>query len=57
MKFLNISFGAIGALGLLFIIYIAFQNSSAPMLQMISLGLLFSTLFVTGFLGEQIRRK
>jgi len=56
MKFINISF-FIGALGLLFCLFVAFQNPSAPVLQMIALGFLFSTLFITGFLGEQIRRK
>lgn len=57
MKWVNIILAAIGALGILFIVYIAFQNSSAPVLQAQALGILFSTLFLAGFLGEQIRRK
>jgi len=57
MKFINIILSFVGALGIIFCVWVSFGNQNAPLTQMIALCTFFSTSFIAGFLGEQIRRK
>ena len=56
MKRVNIALSIIGAVGLLFFVFAAVRDVSNASAQL-PLCILFATVFLAGYLGEQIRRK
>ena len=56
MKKVNIALSIIGALGLLFFVYAALRDVSNAAVQS-PFCILFATVFLAGYLGEQIRKK
>jgi len=55
VKKVNIALSIIGALGLIFFVYAAFRDVSNASAQS-PFCILFATVFLAGYLGEQIRK-
>jgi len=56
VKAVNTILSIVGAAGLIFFVYAAWSDASNAAIQSPSC-ILFATMFLAGYLGEQIRRK